>query len=405
MTSKLHDIKKFNTDLWKQTCLKNLSELSKKAFLYAYDYDKTYGVKYKNIGLVSAEPNEEMFTILDKLATRELSGHAAREAVEKHACIHGDLIKLICNKDLDVGVSVKTFNKVYPGYIPEFNVQLAQEQDIKKLKFPLAAQLKYDGVRVITLIKNGVVTFRTRNGKTFEFPELFEELQNFPDNTMIDGELVLETGRMEDRTKISGIVNSAIQGTPIRAEGVKYYLFDAMPVKDFIYSKCDMKYSHRMEYLMQKMQYVAGSDIIKLAASRKVHNAYEATKYFEAVLALGYEGLILKSPDHYYTFKRTKDWVKMKAIKDCTLTVQGIEAGQDKYEGMIGALQCTGIVEGKEVSVNIGSGLSDTDRKPKYIDVFIGSKVDVKYNAVIQDSKTGKYSLFIPRYVSIRCDI
>ena len=70
---------------------------------------------------------------------------------------------------------------------------------------------------------------------------------------------------------------------------------------------------------------------------------------------------------------------------------------------MIGKLKCQGIVEGKEVTVNVGSGLADLQRGLPETE-FLFRTIEVKYNAVIIDSRTGEYSLFLPRFIMVRLD-
>ena len=143
---------------------------------------------------------------------------------------------------------------------------------------------------------------------------------------------------------------------------------------------------------------------IKLADTEVINSTEELETRFKGILKQGFEGFILKTWEHFYTFKRSKDWIKIKATDPCTLTVKGIQVGEGKYAGMIGALICEGTVKGKHVEVNVGSGLSDQQRLYDQ-EEFIGAKVDIFYNSIVQDRKTGKFSLFLPRFDRIRGDL
>jgi len=142
---------------------------------------------------------------------------------------------------------------------------------------------------------------------------------------------------------------------------------------------------------------------LELAVTNEAHNKEAVEELYEEVIAQNYEGLILKRADHLYTFKRSKDWVKLKEIKTADLKCVGVQEGTGKYEGMIGALMCEGMVEGKFVTVNVGSGLSDVQRSLDDIQ-YIGETIEVKYNSVIRDSVTNQFSLFLPRYAIARFD-
>jgi hypothetical protein len=111
--------------------------------------------------------------------------------------------------------------------------------------------------------------------------------------------------------------------------------------------------------------------------------------------------VILKDPKGPWEDKRVKHQVKMKAELEADLRVTGFLPGTGKYEGKIGSL----LVESADGKVKsaVGTGLDDEERScaPS---VFIGQIVAVKYNALIDDKKTGQKSLFLPVFVEIRED-
>lgn len=93
----------------------------------------------------------------------------------------------------------------------------------------------------------------------------------------------------------------------------------------------------------------------------------------------------------------------MKATDTADLLCVGYNEGIGKYEGMIGSLICEGMIDGKLIIVNVGSGLNDNDRQ-RDPHKYIGKTIEVAYNKVIQDSKTYQYSLFLPRFLQVRSD-
>jgi len=175
-----------------------------------------------------------------------------------------------------------------------------------------------------------------------------------------------------------------------------------MSLSAFNVSKCIVPYDYRFASLKTILS-TNESSHLQLAPTNEVHNVESVTALYDAALVMGYEGLVLKYPEHLYTFKRSKDWIKLKEVKDADLLVTGIQEGTGKYKGMIGALECSGHVEGKEVIVNVGTGLSDLERGMDDIE-FLNEIVEIQYNAVIKDSVTGQWSLFLPRYITVRTD-
>lgn len=408
----LHALRTTGSTLAKEDLLRHASENDKKIFKLAYDPDKMFYQKFSEIEWATvSEPDDSMFILLEMLTRRRITGAQARSMVQDHAETYGDLIKLICNKDLDVGVSATTLNKVFGrGFVPKFLVQLAKEEDIKNVSLPITGQIKYNGTRVIAIVEPGdSVLFKTRNGHSFKFPSLEKVILDtilYPTvseyGCIYDGELCFGDSQGENHARVSGIVNSAIKGTPIPDHlGLVFNTFDFMSKPEFDAAECHKTYRERYTNLHNSF---LPSKFMKVAETLEFTTTEQIQAKFSEVLANRYEGLILKSWDHKYTFKRSKDWIKLKAIKDATLEVLNIIPGEGKYEGMIGALQCDGTVEGKHVIVNVGSGLNDADRSmdPSH---FVGAKIDVKYNEVIANKNDNTFSLFLPRFITVRGDL
>ncbi len=390
--------------LGKQQLLKGIPYLEWKTFVFAYDPYFVYGIKFKNVDLDNlGEPTEFMFSILTDILSKVLTGQLAKHRVESFASINGDLIKLIVNKDLRCGVTATTFNKVHPKSIDQFKVQLAKEAPIASLAYPMLAQLKYDGVRLIVINDKGVVTFRTRNGKTIILRELKEVIERIPaKNYIIDGEITYSLGKSDDRTGISGAINSAMHGGTVDETDMVLHCFDFMTLSQWKEGDCADIYQYRYSILKELLTNLS-NPYLELAITNVVHSAEAVNELYQAAIAIGYEGLILKHENHKYTFKRTKDWVKLKEAKTADLQCVAIQGGTGKYEDLTGALVCRGIVDGRSITVNVGSGLSDVQRALPG-NHFLGSTIEVKYNATIQDKVTGKWSLFLPRFVRVRMD-
>ncbi len=418
MTTILHKLRAEPGKIGKEILLRRADTFDKEMFKLAYDMSKMYNLKFNHINWNTVKPLHDMDKIvLNSLLSRSVTGMAARELVEAHCKQYGDLVKLICNKDLDCGVSATTLNKVFgKGFVPVFEVQLATEVDIADVTLPIAGQLKYNGVRVIAIIEDQGVTFKTRNGKEFKFPFLAERLaplrQAAPYDFILDGELAIGDSKGTNHTDVSGIVNSAIKGTPINGlfhPNLVFNCFDCLPLKEFYAQECTHIYVSRFEQTKNILMalYSINSEhqkYVKLAETYEFSTREAIQAKFEDVLANGYEGLILKKWNHKYTYKRSKDWIKLKAVDTVDLVCTSVEEGTGKYEGMIGALVCEGIVEGYQVEVRVGSGLTDNDRAKSVLD-YIDHKIEIKYNTVIQDRLTGQHSLFLPRFVTIRGDL
>ena len=401
------DLSLLSSNILKTELLQNtlMCELDRNVFFYAYNPFMRFGIANLDVNMDDlGEPTSELFTLLDKLANRDVTGNAARVLLDSHAEANGDLIKLICNKDLCCGVAASIINKAIPKLIPVFKVQLAKEVPLTTLNYPMLAQLKYDGVRVIMTYNDGKAEFRTRNGKIINVPGLVNifEGRQFEHNFVLDGEFTLATGKSYERTSVSGMINSALHGGTLDYTKVVFNVFDYLAIEDFYTQSCDVNYKDRL-ILASELVKQFNTPCISLVRSQIVKSVEQANDYYAKVSGEGFEGIILKREDHLYTFKRSKDWVKVKAIKTADLIVKEFKEGTGKYEGMIGALICEGTVEDKVVKVNVGSGLTDSDRTLSS-NIQHGSIIEIKYNEVIPNAAKDGYTLFLPRFVCVRHD-
>lgn len=269
---------------------------------------------------------------------------------------------------------------------------------VEKLKWPLIAQRKFDGVRLLTTIRNNKVTFTTYNGKVIPLPHIAAQLSSLP-NCMIDGEIVLKDGSMKYRSKVSGMLNSARQGGRISERELNLHLFDSMPLSQWDAKKCNILYTER--YRDTVLLTLQAGPQIHHTVNEIVYSSKDVDEKLAQLWSAGFEGLMLKEYNHRYTFTKSRLWAKCKQTKTADLLCIGTTEGTGWAEGMIGAILCVGKVEGKDVTVKVGSGFKQHERSS---DVYTGKTIEVKYNSVTRDTMTGQWSLFSPRYSCVRID-
>jgi DNA ligase-1 len=121
-------------------------------------------------------------------------------------------------------------------------------------------------------------------------------------------------------------------------------------------------------------------------------------------VAGGYEGIMIKDIDASYQCKRSHAWLKMKPFIEVTLKVVDIEEGTGRNAGRVGALICHGIDDGKEIEVNVGSGLTDAMRDDIWqcYSSLIGDLVEVRADAITKNQDSETYSLRFPRFKEFR---
>ena len=378
---------------------------------------------------------EEFLELARRLRSRELTGHAARDAIHAaadrcHVATWNDFYRRILLKDLKVGVDEKTFNKVMqsllPGYpeaeqyrIPVFRCQLAHDGEApahqKKVKGRKLIDVKLDGVRTIAALDrdNAAVTLFSRNGLVFEnFPELHQALQSLlprlPGSVIMDGELVSPQGFQHLMTLVRRKDYHADMAS------VRYALFDIVPLDDFRTGHCNKPQHerHRMLEVLQEsglwtqtggLVYVIPQIVVDLD-TEEGQRAFE--DFNRQAIAEGYEGIMIKDPEAPYTGKRTSAWLKRKPVIDVTLNIVGFEAGNpdSKYAHTLGALVCHGTDAGLPIETNVSGGISDDLRDEiwHHQDAYRGMMVEVRADRLTLEEGSAVYALRFPRLKGFR---
>jgi len=347
----------------------------------------------------------------EQISKRVVTGNAAinhlKMILESVTADDAYVIERIIEKDLRCGVSEATVNKIWPGLIPTYPVTLASGFDEKvmaKISYPAYVQLKLDGMRFNAIVNNGKVEFRSRNGKHIDLLGNLEQEFLFmagSESCVFDGELVVRDGQgIMNRQKGNGILNKAVKGTisPMEASMVHATIWDIIPLSAFQQGVYKTSYQERFG----KLQQLVLPGRISLIENRVVNTEDEAHELFQEYFNKGEEGIILKDINAPWEDKRVKHQVKFKGELECDLLCMDWQEGTGKNVGKLGALVLTS-ADGV-VKVNVGSGFTDEQRDKYTKENTVGKVVAVKYNARIQDKKTGQTSLFLPVFLELRED-
>jgi ATP-dependent DNA ligase len=304
---------------------------------------------------------------------------------------------------------------------------LAEDDESQITKWPrIVIEEKYDGVRVIAIVKGDDVTYFTRSfnelpGRclqkiTREIRLLLNGIDVPQPGIFFDGELT-----DSNRKSVSGKVTQMLKGSPADSIGddMLYNIFDVEEAQVLETGKGVNPFSRRRELLEtmfknNKMELIVDRFIEKknekpqltsiiLANSITTDDHSLIHKTYKELVDDGGEGVIVKSPDHLYECKRSKSWIKIKEVNDCDLIIKGWYPGEGKREGYIGGLICEDL--SGEVKVKVGSGFTEEDLKSLSVnpDGLIGKVAACQYNVVIND-KSGGWSLFLPRFIEVRTD-
>jgi DNA ligase-1 len=365
---------------------------------------------------------ENFRQLAEALYRRELTGHAARDAVKLAMDVAtqaqwNDFYRRILIKDLRCGVSEKTVNKVakslkLPQYsVPVFECMLAHDgaNHEAKITGKKILQPKLDGVRVLTVVdyESKTVVQYTRNGKVLEnfshiTDYLLANLDNFARSYVLDGEVVSHS--------FQDLMKQVHRKDDVQASDARLCLFDILPLSEFKQGRSTMGQRRRSQFLNNFKNIFADSGFIEIIPQIEVNldeflGEIEYRDYNKKAIEDGFEGIMIKDPEAKYQCKRDVAWLKQKPFIEVSLAVTSVEEGTGRNQGKLGALVCEGVDDGKRIVVNVGSGLTDDQRQEFWMakDSLIGQVVEVRADAATQSQDSEDlWSLRFPRFLRFR---
>lgn len=200
---------------------------------------------------------------------------------------------------------------------------------------------KLDGMRAYWDGEN----LLTRGGKVIHAPEWFTGAM--PDEHL-DGELHVGRGKFQ-RT-----VSICRKDSPIDREWeeVTYQVFDAPMLLGTFEERYNMFYSALQEAIYPSF--------IKPVKHFTLENEEQLPVLLKKYEEVGAEGLMLRNPESEYEFKRSKNLLKVKSFHDDDATIVGVQEGEGRNEGRMGALVC---VLDNGTRFKVGTGFSDEQRE------------------------------------------
>lgn len=357
----------------------------------------------------------EFTALTDQLQARTLTGKAAADRINE---LMNDsdqdewnyFFRPILRKNLRAGVSEKTVNKVLkknnlPEYMIEtFSCQLAEDtkRGTRWMTGLKQIEIKLDGVRCLGVINQEGVTLYTRSGRKMEnFPQIVNDLEQLEVDfdCVIDGEII--SGDFQN------LMSQVNRKSDLTANDAVLNAFDIIPLEDFQAGFSVTPQSERTEMLhdlvlKHKLKFIRTLNFITVDLDTD-QGFKEMNTYFEIAIKNGLEGIMLKDPTSPYKTAKGRNWLKYKPAIEVTLEIVGVEEGDDKYVGTMGALVCEGFDMGVQIKARVGSGFSDPLRhdiwaKRKSV---IGDLVEVKADTITK-SASGEYSLRFPRFKCFR---
>lgn len=325
----------------------------------------------------------------EKLSTRQITGNAAKRLVESFFegidARQAKWCLRILLKNLRCGVQSSTVNKVWPGAITKFSVQLAESLTTRhengkgiiiddNVNYPIRVEPKLDGLRCIAVKHEGAVTMFTRSGNVLEtLPKIKLALEKAPwDEFVLDGEIMGETWN-----ESASIVMSHKKGKD--DSGINFHVFDALHFDEWHDQLCGVWLEDRIKLVYELIQNIPDNSCIVQVEGITVKSTDDLMKFYAKSMEAGYEGIMLKDLNSPYLFKRSSNIKKLKP----TMTFEGVIVGH--YEGNRGTKR-EGLWGGFEVKLpnniitKVGGGFTDKLKSEINLnpDVWIGRVIEVE---------------------------
>ena len=419
-----------NSRLAKEAILKEAMEEGLDEFFEGLrmGLDKLYTFGVKQVPVKELDEGQGLswtnfLELAHALYRRELTGHAARDAIELAMGIATQAqwngwYRRILIKDMRAGFGEKSVNTVAKKSkktqyaVPVFECMLAHDgaNHEAKIAGKKLVEPKLDGVRVLTVVdyESRTVQMYSRNGKELNnFPHVVkafqDNLDNFGRSYVFDGEIV--------SMSFQALMKQVHRKDDVQSTDARLALFDVIPLTEFKQGKSVMGQRRRSAFLKGNFGKIfADAGCIEIVAQQEFDldvftDEIEFKDYNKAAVAAGYEGIMIKDPEGKWEGKRSVAWLKQKPFIEVSLAVTSIEEGTGRNVGKLGALVCEGEDDGKTIVVNVGSGFTDEQRAEFWEarDALIGQVVEVRADAATrsQDSET-VWSLRFPRFLRFR---
>jgi bifunctional non-homologous end joining protein LigD len=157
-------------------------------------------------------------------------------------------------------------------------------------------EVKLDGYRIAAIIKDGKVTLQTRSAQNYTkyYPAVVSELESFPLNIILDGEMVALDENGKPNFDLLQSYNSAVP--------LVYYVFDVLWLDGY-----DITCLNLLERKIVLLQVLPESDIVKYS-----EHFEDGKALWEQIQKMELEGIVAKRKDStYQQNKRTKEWLKL----------------------------------------------------------------------------------------------
>jgi len=193
-------------------------------------------------------------------------------------------------------------------------------------------ELKFDGIRCLAYLDGDSMELRNKRNKRIDkiYPELASINKQVKQRCILDGELLVIRDGKPDFFEMQ---RRSLMTNPFKIELASKKLPICFTVYDIIYFEekqiTDLTLLERKNILFENV-----NENGTIAISRHIENY--GVSFFEIAKKQGLEGIVAKKKNSkYYSGKRTKEWIKMKALLDDDFIVCGYYLKSNKVTSII----------------------------------------------------------------------
>jgi DNA ligase 1 len=281
---------------------------------------------------------------------------------------------------------------------------------------------KYDGIRAqVHKSAAGVKVFSRTLDEILEFPELNVFFAKLPGKLVLDGEILAWHGSRP-------LPFTELQKRLGRKQ-LDLWLQHEIPVRfaafDLLYQDGTLLLEEALEHRRGRLEKIlppGDASAIYTAAALRCDSVSAIQKAFQASLAAGHEGVVVKHPESLYTAgRRGRSWFKLKEpFATLDVVVTAVEYGHGKRHGLLSDYTFS-VRDGHQLRT-IGkaySGLTDTEIKAgteyflQHTAEDLGARrivepvivMEVAFNNIQKSQRhESGYALRFPRIVRLRPD-
>lgn len=215
----------------------------------------------------------------------------------------------------------------------EFDLYTNAKSRSFRIPFPAYIQMKYDGIRCISYLKNGNVVLESRQGIEFtHFPDLKASLKKvlakLPSTFYFDGELYCQTLNFE---VVSGLIRlKDLKPADIEyVNMIEYYIYDCIDTV-----RLNLTFSERSSILKDIFKKPIAKCV--LADTILVNDVNQVKTYHDKFVSEGFEGIMVRDASGIYDIdKRSKYLQKYKEFMEEEFKIVGFHDGTGDEKNLV----------------------------------------------------------------------